>query len=786
MKETRSDAPETEEIAVAGLSASAEIIVDRWGIPHIRAESLDDLFFVQGFNAARDRLWQIDLWRKRGLGLLAADLGAGFLAQDRASRLFLYRGDMTAEWAAYAPDAKAICERFVAGINAYVGLTEREPERLPPEFGILGTKPARWAPEDVVRIRSHGRTRNALSEVLRANILAKADHATDLLRKNLEPPATPKPAAGIDLAAIPLEVLDVFKLATASVTITPERLSATLREAGAWAKVNELEEVIRDAEWQGSNNWVVHGSRTDTGRPILANDPHRTHAVPSLRYLVHLTAPGFDAVGAGEPAVPGISLGHNGDIAFGITIFGMDQEDLYVYETKEGESDAYRYGDGWERMRLVEDRFAVKGEADQVLTSKFTRHGPVLYEDPARRIAFALRSVWFEPGAAAYLASLSSMRARSLDQFRSAMRRWGAPSLNHVYADKEGTIAWLPAGYAPARPNWDGLLPVPGDGRFEWGGFLDPDLLPCVVDPPKGFVATANEMNLPADWDHRKHPVGFEWVDRARATRIHEVLESRRPHTVAGSCALQTDAVSIPARRIARLLETLASDDAASDALAMLRSFDGDLRTESGPAALFEVWFTKHLKPALFARLSDASVRKLLPPGDNDTIVAVLEAPDERFGPDPAKARDQLLLETLAAAYRDCSDRMGADAAAWAWGRLHHGYLEHPLSGVAAREDLALDVGPLPKGGSAASPMHAGYRPSDFRVIAGASVRMVIDVGEWDRSLCINAPGQSGDARSPHYRDLAPLWAKGDYVPLLYSREAIEREVEARITLTPS
>ena len=292
----------TDAIAVPGLTAPAEILVDRWGIPHLTAASLDDLFFLQGFNAARDRLWQIDLWRKRGLGLLAADFGPGYLAQDIASRHFLYRGDMAAEWAAYAEDAEAICTRFAAGINAYVGLTEREPERLPQEFRLFGTRPARWRPEDVVRIRSHGLTRNALSELARAHVLAGADAATDRLRKAIEPPVEVGPVPGFDPEAVPPDALQLFRLAMAPVTFPPERLAATLDEAHLWRVATDLGEVLRAQEHEGSNNWAVHGSRTATGRPILATDPHRTHAVPSLRYLVHLTAPGFDAIGAGEPS----------------------------------------------------------------------------------------------------------------------------------------------------------------------------------------------------------------------------------------------------------------------------------------------------------------------------------------------------------------------------------------------------------------------------------------------------------------------------------------------------
>ncbi|MBW8727308.1 MAG: penicillin acylase family protein [Inquilinus limosus] len=734
----------TDTIAVPGLTAPAEILVDRWGIPHLTAASQDDLFFLQGFNAARDRLWQIDLWRKRGLGLLAADFGPGYLAQDIASRHFLYRGEMAAEWAAYAEDAAAICARFAAGINAYVGLTEREPERLPEEFRLFGTKPARWQPEDVVRIRSHGLTRNALSELARAHVMAP-------------------------------------------VTFPPERLTASLDEAHLWRVATDLGEVLRAQEHEGSNNWAVHGSRTATGRPILATDPHRTHAVPSLRYLVHLTAPGFDAIGAGEPSVPGIMMGHNGTAAFSLTIFGADQEDVYLYETKPDDSDSTRYGAGWERMRTVEERFAVKGAPEQVRTLRFTRHGPVVHADPARRSAVAVRSVWFEPGSAAYLASLSGMRSRSLAEFRAAMRRWGTPSVNQVYADTTGTIAWLPAGHVPRRPNWRGLTPVPGDGSHEWDGMMDPALMPLRADPPEGFVATANELNLPPDWPHAERPVGFEWLENSRAVRVYEVLAGQDRHAVADSQALQADALSVPARRMQRLLAPLAARDAdATRGLDLLRGWNARLDAGSAAAALFELWWTRHLKPALFARLvPDPAIRRLLAPGDVAGILAALESPDARFGADPVAARDALLVETLSEAVRGAARRLGNDPSAWRWGDLHQGYFEHPASAVAPDRRAELDVGPLPKGGSSSTVMHAAYRPDDFRVTHGASVRIVMDVGDWDRSTCINSPGQSGDPRSPHYRDLAPLWARGEQVPLLYSRAAVEGAAEQRIKLLP-
>ncbi len=439
-----------DELRVRGLGAPVQIGVDRWGIAHIRAQNPDDLFFAQGFNAARDRLWQIDLWRKRGLGLLAADFGPGFLAQDWASRLFLYRGDMDVEWAAYGADARAICTAFAAGINAYIDLVAAEPGRLPPEFAALGTRPSKWQPEDVVRIRTHGWMRNALSEVARANVLARADADIDRLRIDLDPPVRPHVADGLSLDSIPLNALDLYKLAVAPVSFSEARLSAGIREAWQWIEVGAGGEVARGAEPPASNNWAVDGRHTATGRPIVASDPHRVHAVPSLRYLVHLTAPGLDLIGAGEPNLPGIAIGHNGHVAFGLTLFlGPDQEDVYVYETRSEDAGAYRFRDEWEPMRVIEETFEIRGAVRLRLPLKFTRHGPVVYENAPTRRAIAVRTVWSEPGAAPYGASLGALRARSVGEFREAMRRWGTPPVNQVCADRHGDIAWITAGAQP-------------------------------------------------------------------------------------------------------------------------------------------------------------------------------------------------------------------------------------------------------------------------------------------------------------------------------------------------
>ena len=774
-----------EDIDIPGLGATAEIAIDTWGIPHIRAENLSDLFFAQGFAIARDRLWQIDLWRKKGLGLLAADFGPGFLAQDYASRLFLFRGDMEREWAAYAPDAKAICTSFAEGVNAWIDRVEREAGLLAPEFLAMDTFPARWRAADIVRIRSHAVAQNALSEIIRSHVLAGADAAADIMRKALRPPIEPAPFDPT-LGPTPLAALDLYRLATAHPTFTPERLAAKMPEAWDWSGVDENGEVVRRANArppapceQGSNNWAIGGARTESGRPIVANDPHRVLRNPSLRTLVHLTAPGFDAIGANEPFLPGVSIGHNGKVAFGLTIFYVDQEDVYVYETsKDGRS--YRYQGKDEPVRRLTERFVIRDTSPVDLTLNFTRHGPIVFQEEGR--AVAIRSVWFEPGTAPYARCLHTMRADNVAAFREGVRTWGTPSVNHVCADISGSVAWIPAGLTPVRPNWDGLTPAPGDGRCEWAGFLDNEQLPRLIDPAEGYVASANEMNLPPDFPHA---VGYEWIDYARIDRVREFIEGKQKHAIADSCALQSDVHSLPARDLVTLLQKIDASGDAGAALALLKPWDGTLAAGSAAAALYQIWWSRFLRPALLELVArDPKVRALLAPGDMSSLIYALQVPDDRFGADPVKTRDQLLEGTLALAWSATRDLLGDDPARWAWGALHQMRFDHALAAVHPQFKPAAP--PLPMGGDATSPMHEGYRADNFDIVTGSSVRLVMDVGDWDQSRCLNAPGQSGDPRSPHYGDLAQRWSKGDYIPLLYSRAAVDAATQTLIVLRPA
>jgi penicillin amidase len=762
---------------ITGLSSPAEILIDRWGVPHIYAASRDDLFIAQGFNAARDRLFQIDLWRRRGLGLLSEIFGAAYVQHDRAARLFLFRGDMAEEWPAYGPDTERVTGAFVRGVNAFVALCRQDPSYLPPEFAALGYPPAFWDPADVARIRSHGLFHNLEQEVARALILRDFGPEVEELRHVREPAHELRVPEGLDLSLIPDDVLRVYRLATVP-PVFPSADPGDVPRSGL----------------DGSNNWVIAGSRTATGRPLLAGDPHRLVSLPSLRYIAHLSAPGIDVIGASEPALPGISIGHNGHLAFGLTIFPIDQEDLYVYRTNPDDPREYRYADGWEPMTRVVESVPVR-DADPVEVELwFTRHGPVIDERPDRNAAFAVRAAWLEPGMAPYLGSMDYIEATSPDAFTAAMRRWGAPGENQLYAAPDGTVGWRPAGRVPIRPNWDGTLPVPGDGRYEWAGHHDVGELPSVRDPEAGWFATANEMNLPPDYPNTERTVTYDWYAPFRHDRIAEVLASRTGWTVEDCVRLQTDYLSEPARRIRPLLDGLmAADPRVAAALDLLRGWDGTLSADSAPAALFEIWYRRHLRPGVLG----VALRRLMPEekcadalaritpveetaGDARVDLDLLGEPGGRLGA-PGALR-KVLLTTLTDAVAETEHRLGADPSSWRWGSLHQAQPRHPLADLLGEDWTS--VGPAPRGGSGDTVGATPYA-ADFRQTGGATFRMVIDVGGWDESVAMNSPGQSGDPASPHYRDLFGLWALDDSFPLLYSRDRIERELDERLLLRP-
>jgi len=825
---TTSTWAETLRYSVPGLTQEADIVVDNYGVPHIYAQTHYDAFFVQGFNAARDRLWQIDTWRRRGLGELSEVFGEAYVPQDRAARLFLYRGDMYAEWLAYGSDAKRIAQAFTAGINAWLTLLDDNPELLPPEFDLLDYSPARWSADDIVRIRSHGLWRNVAREVERAKSYCAGQPELAELKKVLEPDWSVDVPEGLDPCSIPDNVLDDYMLATAPVNFGALKQESSASTASIAANITATiaageEKALRSD--LGSNNWAIAPAKTTTGRPILADDPHRAHAVPSLRYIAHLKAPGLDVIGAGEPALPGLSIGHNKNIAFGLTIFPIDHEDLYVYElaedpllakeTKEeaakeemadsevetgpaDESEAtdevtadtgepetipdytgYVYNGRFEPFTVVTETIKVKGKPGREVSLSYTRHGPVLLSDNKSAKAFALRAAWLEPGMAPYFGSLEYMRAENWREFVAALNRWGAPSENQVFADTEGNIGYKPAGLFPKRVNFDGLLPVPGDGRYEWQGFWDMDVLPEEFNPERNWVGTANAMSLPKDYDIDTYRVGFEWSAPWRAKRLEEVLSQPGKFKPESSVSLQRDYTSVLAKEVLKNLPEVLpreSNEPHAQPLRYIHRWEGRLNPSSGPAALYAIWFYRHLTPQLAKKLSN---------GVLDTMDSLAVVEKMRAAPDVVKA-------SLASAWGDAIALMGDDPEKWTWGTLHKTNFTHPLleqmkaSGADAELIRNTELRSYSRGGSGNTTNNTYFSPEDFLVKSGASFRMVLDVGKWDDAWMTNAPGQSGDPRSPFYSNLLNGWARERSFPLLYSRYRIERDAALRIKLRPA
>lgn len=742
------------EIAVPGLLKIVEVLRDDWGIPHIYAQNQHDLFMAQGFVAAQDRLWQMEMWRRTGEGELSEILGPSAIQRDRFARLMRYRGDMDAEWISYSPDAREIIKAFVSGINANI---EARKENLPFEFRIMQVKPETWTPEVcLARMAGYIMTRNASGEVQRARLVRELGAKTVQELWPPQPPVDIGIPRGLDLEGIDSSILS--------------------GAGGAGSPVN-----LRNS--QGSNNWTVSGELTATGKPILANDPHRSITIPSLRYMCHLIAPGWNVIGAGEPALPGIAAGHNERVAFGFTIVGIDQQDLYVESINPENPLEYRYRGQWKKMEVVKEPLHVRGrQAPEVLELHFTLHGPVIHEDRSRNRAYALRWVGTEPGTAGYLASLSLNRASNWKEFLQALDRWKVPSENLVYADVEGNIGWQATGLTPVRRGWSGLLPVPGTGEYEWQGFLPMTELPRLYNPASGYIATANHNILPPGF---RKVLGYEWSSDLRFRRIDEVLRSRKGFSVHDFESLQHDELSIQARELASLLSGVTDRDShLGDVLRMLRTWDFVLQPRSAEAAIYEMWIQKLFPMVWQKRLPGFDLRSAGGRGLAEAAMRILKNPTSQvFGPDPVTGRNHCLIDALAAAVKELQARLGPDPKAWAWGNLHKAVFLHPLGRDAALREL-LDRGPVSRGGDG-STVNATSGGPDFRQTSGASYRQILDLADWDRSIGTNVPGQSGEPGSPHYDDLLPIWSDGKYHPLAFSRSAVEKVTRHRLTLKP-
>ncbi|GAC1432394.1 MAG: penicillin acylase family protein [Thermoanaerobaculia bacterium] len=720
----------------AALRQPVTVVRDRWGVPHIYASNQHDLFYAQGFVQAQDRLYQMEIWKRAGQGRLAEIFGSPFVGRDIAARKLRYRGSMIDEYASYAPDAREILLAFTEGINEFI---DARRDRLPAEFAMAGFKPEHWKPEDCLqRLAAYGLMSNAASELRHARIVATLGVEKNTSMISPLPPADIDPVTALDYAALDPDMLRDFVSSDMRIEVPPP----------------------------GSNNWVLAGSKTASGKPLLANDPHRTLSIPSLRYVVHLVAPGWNVIGAVEPALPGVAIGHNEDIAWGITVFGADQQDLYVETLRDGK---YKTESGWRPLRVEHETIDVKGGVTVPATIEFTRHGPVIWKKGDR--AVALRWVGAQPGTAGYLGSLALDRAHNWIEFQRAMRRWKVPGENIVYADRSGHIGEQSTALTPRR-SWTGLLPVDGSsGNYEWTGFIPIDELPHSYDPTKGFIATANNLTLSKD--DRRH-IAHEWASDFRIDRIEEVLSGPAKLGTSDMAALQNDVTSLAARS---WLEILRQSGLQDDAAKMLLEWEGRISTDSAAAALYEVWM-RELRPAYARRVAPAVLADVAEQvlGSAGTLNGVQRMADGE--------RRELVSVTLTRALAATRKLLGDDPARWRWGTLHAARFRHGLDKRA--DDLSrFDPPAVERPGDGDTVNATGWR-TPYTQAHGATFREVIDLGSWDRSLVINTPGQSGEPGSPHYADLLPLWARGEYFPLVYSREAVDANAEATVVMRPA
>ena len=715
-------------ITLPGLTAEVEVVRDRWGVPHIYAQNLDDLFFAQGFVQAQDRLWQMDMYRRAGEGRLAEILGPDALRHDRAARLLKYRGPWTdEELASYHPEGGRFLQAFADGVNAYIDHAEAAGE-VPVEYELTGLTPEPWTVESsLLRIATAMPTGDARNELDLARDVARHGAAEANRMANPTPYRELAVPRGVDYSIIGEDVEEGLRGFEGTIVRPP-----LVAPYDTWGGADASANLGARETSPGSNNWAISGALTESGEVIVANDPHRGVTNPSLRYMVHLDAPGWTAIGSTEPVLPGVAIGHNGRVAWGLTIVGTDQSDVYVEQVNPQNPNEVRWNGAWEPLRLEYDTIRVKGAEPEVVELKFSRHGPIFHEDTVNHRAYAIRSTMHEPGSTGYLAALRLNVVDDCTEFLEALDWWYAPTENMVCGDADGNISWQATALSPRREGWHGRLPVPGTGEYEWSGFRDD--LPRELNPDRGWVATAN---------HDIHPQGYDpplFFKRAgpfeRFERVAEVLSSKTGFTVADSRALQQDAYSASSAEALDDFSTWTADDPELE------------RWRQELAAWDGIYDREDRAPAIYSY-----VRRAMSDGGGAGGDA------EQSEADPEAA--------LATAIEQLRRDQGDDPSQWRWGRIHRSEFPHEL--VSAYD------------------LQAGERSGGAGTVAatGATYREIIDFADLDASLATNAPGQSGRPGSPFYGNLTRLWADGEYFPMSFSREAVEANALHRLTLRP-
>lgn len=761
-----------------------EVIRDENGINHIYATNEADLFFAQGYLAAKDRLFQFELWRRQATGTLAEILGEKELERDKGVRLFQFRGDKSTELNHYHPRGEQIVDAFVAGINTYVQEAIDSPELLPVEFKMLDILPGFWT-WDVVVSRHQGLLQNVKQELNYSRMVSLIGAEKTMELHHFHPfepsleihPSIPKDLLFKDIIA----PYDAFRSA---LTFSPEDINENYRNStaafeGEMEAIDDERRIMEtiDASSIGSNNWVISGDLSESGFPIMANDPHRLQAVPSLRYWVHLHAPGWNVVGGGEPVIPGISIGHNETGAWGLTIFQTDNEDLRIYDLHPDDPLQYKYKGEWVEMKAISDTISVKNRAPEIVTHYYSVHGPVTFIDHELGKAVAVECAWLEPGGAPYLASLRMGQATTWEEFREACRYNHIPAENMVWADKNGNIGWQATGIAPIRKGYSGLVATLGDGSQDWEGYQPMLERPHGFNPPNGFFATANENQVDNTYPFPES-LGYTWADAFRGDRIKEVLSSGNKLNLADMGNLQNDYLSLPARQlIAELSSINFQDEKGKKAQTMLLTWDFILDKNSIEAGIYVMW-ERTLRKSLGKIVIPKEVAPYLTELNmTKTLEWIKDGDPAIFG---EGGKEEFLAKGLEEAIAELEKKLGTDWNNWQYGQASykHALIRHPLSAAISEEwREKTDLGPLPRGGYSFTPGANAYGDNNT---TGASLRIIVDTGDWEKTLGINNPGQSGDIESPFYGNLFPIWAEDAYFQVPYSKEEVKKkEVES-------
>jgi penicillin G amidase len=788
------------ELRLPGLAAPVEVMFDAYAVPHIYARDADDAWTAMGFLHARERLWQMEVYRRATGGRLSEIFGPATLPADRRFLGLGLRRAAAAEWQTATPQIRSAIEHYAAGVNAAVAAMGRW--QRPPEFLLLGVVPETWTPVDslaVARLLAWRLAENRRGELVRGRLTKAIGPAeTNVLMGPL-----PADAPAILDAGVPV------KASARAPVSDPAPLAGTEARREDIPLPPGLEWLDLTARAGDSNSWVVAGSRTKSGRPLLANDPHLQVEMPSIWYEAHVVAAGLDVEGVTLPSAPFVIIGHNARLAWGLTNTGADVVDFYV-EDVDMTTRRYLYRGQWLPLTSVKVPIGVRGErAPSDFEIFSTQHGPLVatetdWEQPPdlagrtgrlspRPLALRWEAVTQGETAAAFE---SIDRATSWTDFLAAVRRFGAPSQNFVYADVDGHIGYAMSGRLPVRTGGDGGTPVPGwTGDYEWKGTVAPERLPTLVDPPSGAIVTAN-----AEVDrHWPTVMTRDWDAPFRTERILQLLGTRTGLTADDMRDIQMDVRAVAAERILAAVDAARKSPAYEKAepegrLGIDRLRLWDRQVDGHPVvALYEaflraLWrrtFADELEPDVFAQFSEYGLSERY-----TGILQIIDDPTSHWWNDIAtvdkrETRDDIIVLAAADAVIALRTKFGDDAN-WTWDRLHALGFRHALGNGGAALNWMFSRGPVPMVGDSSTVRKASVDVrSPFTVVDVSSYRQIIDVGSWDQSRAVNTTGQSGNTMSPHYFDQNPLWAAGKYRTFAFTRAAVENARASRLLLTP-